>query len=126
MSFSPSEPKIGILFAGIALAIFVPALSDLNHGKEGFERAFAIAGAIGALGTFFGVIDASGNGPSLWPHGIWCLLGIGFGGLVVSGALASHSPWWQMGLAVLALAQLVAMTGPILAGIRRRDRDGNA
>lgn len=115
MGFTRIEPRIGIAFSGIAIAVGVPAYEQMG---QGFESNLAIAGVMGIIGVTFGMATLWDNAESIWPYSVWILLGLGFAYLMVTGALGSHHHLWQAGLGALALVQLAAVMWPVTVYIR--------
>jgi hypothetical protein len=126
MSFVAFEPKIGLMLAGIGAALLLPEFTDAHRHEPGAMTV--VAPLLGIVGTSFGMIDVWENGPSWsphwedpswWPDAAWVFLGVLFGGAILSRVFYTTSVWWQAGLVALALAQVAAVTVPLLVSRRR-------
>lgn len=125
MAFVSIESKIGIVFAGVALALVWPVVQDIQSSDRSHELALAIAGAVAALGTYFGTVavyEGLWSIHALWRFCAWAIFGGVFLALVVFGAVSSRNPLWQSGLALVAILQVAAVVAPVLYWYRERRR----
>ncbi|MBI3069601.1 MAG: hypothetical protein HYY79_12175 [Betaproteobacteria bacterium] len=115
------EEGIAIALTGIAVAVGLPAVYKMvNLSGQEFELALAIAGAFGALGTWFGGRIALETVSSPWRFSAWALVGAAFSVFLAIGAASSRIEGWQAAFALLALLTIAAICWPLISFWRAR------